>query len=388
MRVAGLLFAMREVQGRLDELEGAVRQFADAQPAMPVWRCALSCVYLQTGREDDLRREYEHFAVDGFTALPRDNLWMPALAFLAQVCQHFGDAERAPRLRELLEPYAGRNVITPDVAYFGPVDRFLALLAATEGEREQAAAWFASARALAEQVGATPTLARIEAEEEAALGDRPRPAPATAGDAGPAAALAGPRSLRRHGDVWEFASGATSFHLKDAKGVQHLALLLANPGQEFHALDLAGGATAAPAAGGLPDQEMTIRARGQDDAGPLLDAEAKAQYRERVSELQEELEEAEAFNDPERASRAREELEFIGAELSAAVGLGGRDRKTGGSAERARVNVTRALKGTVDRIADYDAALGHHLRTCVRTGTFCVYDPGPGSDPWDIDSTS
>jgi hypothetical protein len=354
---------------------------------MPVWRCALSSVYLQTGREDDLRREYEHFAKDDFSTLPRDNLWMPALSFLTQACHHFGDAERAPRLRELLEPYSGRNVITPDVAYFGPVDRFLALLAATQGDREQAAAWFASARALAQHMGAKPTLARIDAEEAAALGDHPRPAP-SARDGAPPATAAEPRRLRRHGDVWEFESGTNSFHLKDAKGLQHLALLLANPGQEFHALDLVGGATAAPAAGGLPDQEMTIRGRGQDDSGPLLDAEAKAQYRQRISELQEELEEAQEFHDPERASRAREELDFIEAELSAAVGLGGRDRKTGGSAERARVNVTRALKGTVDRIADYDEALGHHLRTCIRTGTFCVYDPGPGSDPWEIDSSS
>jgi hypothetical protein len=382
MRVSGLLFAMYEVQGRLGELEGAVRQFADAQPAMPVWRCALACVYLQTGRDDDLRREYEQFAAAGFSTLPRDNLWMLALAFLAQACHHFGDAERAPWLRELLEPYSGRNVITPDVAYFGPVDRFLALLAATEGDRERAAAWFASARALAESMGARPTLARIDAEEQAALGDRK---PRTA-EPQPAAAPE-PRSLRRHGDVWEVSSGETSFHIKDAKGVQHLALLLANPGQEFHALELVGGG-AVSATGALPDQEMTIRARGQDDSGPLLDPQAKAEYRQRVSELQEELEEAEAFNDPERVSRARDELEFLEAELSAAVGLGGRDRRAGGSAERARVNVTRALKGAVDRIAEYDEALGHHLRTCVRTGTFCVYDPGPGSDPWEIDSST
>src|SRR5689334_6271256 len=387
MRVAGLLFAAREVQGRLGELEGAVRQFADAQPAMPVWRCALSSVYLQTGRDHELRREYETFAKENFDTLPRDNLWMPALAFLAQACHHFEDRERAPRLRELLEPYSGRNVITPDVAYFGPVDRFLALLAATEGDRERAAAWFDSARALAESMGARPTLARIDAEEEAALGDQPRPAGA-ARDGAAAAAAAEPRSLRRRGDVWEFSSGAASFHLRDAKGLQHLALLLANPGREFHALDLVGGGTAAPAAAGLPDQEMTIRGRGQDDSGPLLDPQAKAQYRQRVIELQEELEEAESFHDPERASRAREELEFIESELSAAVGLGGRDRRTGSSAERARVNVTRALKGTVDRVADYDEALGHHLRTCIRTGTFCVYDPGPGSGPWEIDPSS
>jgi hypothetical protein len=203
-----------------------------------------------------------------------------------------------------------------------------------------------------------------------------------------AAPATGVRALRRRGDVWEVVSGGATFHLKDAKGVQHLAQLLANPGQEFHALDLVGGMVAAPAPGALADQEMSVRGRGQDDSGPLLDPQAKAEYRQRVSDLQEELEEAETFNDPERASRARAELDFIEAELSAAVGLGGRDRRSGGSAERARVNVTRALKTTVDRIAEYDRALGHHLRTCVRTGTFCVYDPAPGSDPWEIDSTS
>jgi tetratricopeptide (TPR) repeat protein len=384
MRVAALAFAMREVQGRLGELEGAVRQFADAQPAMPVWRCALMCVYLQTGRDPELRREYDHFAKDDFQSLPRDNLWLPAVSFLAQTCHHFGDRERAGKLRAMLEPYSGRNVITPDVAYFGPVDRFLALLAATQGDEEQAAAWFASARRLAESMGAAPTLARLAAEEAQALGGAERPAAVEPVE------LEAPvrRSLRRRGDMWEVTSGAVRFHLKDAKGVQHLACLLANPGKEFHALDLVGVSLPAPAAAGLPAQDLSVRSRGQDDAGPLLDPQAKAEYKQRVSDLHEELEEAEAFNDPERASRARAELDFIEAELSAAVGLGGRDRRMGGSAERARVNVTRALKGTVDRVAEYDEALGHHLRTCVRTGMFCVYDPGPGSYPWDIEPTS
>jgi len=59
----------------------------------------------------------------------------------------------------------------------------------------------------------------------------------------------------------------------------------------------------------------------------------------------------------------------------------------GGSAERARVNVTRALKGTVDRIAEYDERSATICATCVRTGMFCVYDPGPGSYPWEIEPT-
>jgi AAA ATPase domain len=418
MRLAALAFVMREEQGRLGELEGAVRQFGDAQPEMPVWRCALLCVYLQTGREAELRREYERFAAEGFGALGRDNLWLPALSFLAQACAHLGDPEGAAELRALLTPYSGRNVVTPDVAYIGPVDRYLALMAAAEGDLDGAVAWFASARELAQAMGAKPTLARLALEEaEAVAGSDPARAAALAaealagaealgleGIAERARPLAGaqeaaasgseepapgvPHSLRRRGDVWEVAGGGREFHLKDAKGVRHLALLLSYPGREFHALELVGGtASDAPTAGGVTG-ELAIRARGEDDAGPLLDAHAKAEYRQRVSDLQEELEEAESFNDPERASRARAELDFISSELSAAVGLGGRDRRAAASAERARVNVTRALRGTVDRIAEYDPELGHHLSTCIRTGTFCVYDPGPGGYPWEIDPTS
>ena len=64
-------------------------------------------------------------------------------------------------------------------------------------------------------------------------------------------------------------------------------------------------------------------------------------------------------------------MEFIAHELSAAVGLGGRDRKAASNAERARVNVTRALRREIRRIADEDAGLGRELETTVHTGTFC-----------------
>ncbi len=168
MRMGALAFVMREAQGRLVELEAGVRHFADTQPAMPVWRCGLLCVYLQGGRETELRREYGRL-VGALDALPRDNLWLPALALLSEACAHLGDRAGAPVLRSLLEPYAGRNAVTPDVAFLGPVDRYLALLAATEGDEVQAAVWFASARELAERMGAQPTLARLAFDEAAWL---------------------------------------------------------------------------------------------------------------------------------------------------------------------------------------------------------------------------
>ncbi len=172
MRLAALVFVMREMQGRLGELDVAVQQFADAQPAMPVWRCGLMCVYLQTGREAELRSEYELLAADGFASLPRDNLWLPSLAFAAEACAHLGDRRGAHILRELLAPYSGQNVVTPGVAYIGPVDRYLALVAATEGDDDAAADWFAAARRVASAAGARPMSARLALDQARALRDR------------------------------------------------------------------------------------------------------------------------------------------------------------------------------------------------------------------------
>ena len=64
-------------------------------------------------------------------------------------------------------------------------------------------------------------------------------------------------------------------------------------------------------------------------------------------------------------------------ELERALGMGGRDRETGSHAERARVNVTRAIRSAIKRIAGYDPELGAELETAVRTGAFCAYEPDP-----------
>jgi non-specific serine/threonine protein kinase len=160
----------------------------------------------------------------------------------------------------------------------------------------------------------------------------------------------------------------------------HLAQLLQRPGEELHALDLVAQAEGGPApralAGGVP-AELGVRSGGQADTGPVLDAEAKRSYRDRAEELRGEIDEAESFNDPERAARAREELSWIADQLTGAVGLGGRDRRTGSDAERARVNVTRAIRAALKRVEERDPELGRVLQATVRTGTFCCYEPDP-----------
>ncbi len=153
-------------------------------------------------------------------------------------------------------------------------------------------------------------------------------------------------TFRREGEYWTVEFGAATFRVRDAKGMRHLARLLESPGREIHALELARLESSASPTSGVADPAMTDAA-GSDDAGPLLDAEAKAAYRERLRELQEELAQAEAWNDPERASRLQEESDALTHELAAALGLGGRDRVAASVAERARISVTRAIRSSL-----------------------------------------
>jgi hypothetical protein len=49
------------------------------------------------------------------------------------------------------------------------------------------------------------------------------------------------------------------------------------------------------------------------------------------------------------------------------------------------VNVTRAIRTAIRRIAENDSALGEHLDAAVKTGTFCSYAPeARAALSWDL----
>jgi hypothetical protein len=121
------------------------------------------------------------------------------------------------------------------------------------------------------------------------------------------------------------------------------------------------------------------------DLGPILDDKAKANYRRRRQELREELDEAEAMNDEGRAERVRSEIEMLEQQLSAAIGLGVRDRKTSAHSERARVVVTRNIRAMLGKIAEEHPILGRHFSGAIKTGYLCTYLPEPdGAVAWKL----
>lgn len=158
----------------------------------------------------------------------------------------------------------------------------------------------------------------------------------------------------------------TEFSTPDLVGYRHLARILARPGEDIAALDLV----------------VAERGSAPDDPEPQwglpkLDDQARAAYRRRLAEVDDDIAEAVANNDPVRAELAQRDRDFLVAELSRAVGLGGRIRLDGSDAERARTAVFRSIRYAINRLAQHDPQLSEHLRRSVSTGTWCRYDPDP-----------
>ncbi|HEX7797924.1 MAG TPA: hypothetical protein VF456_26360 [Vicinamibacterales bacterium] len=175
----------------------------------------------------------------------------------------------------------------------------------------------------------------------------------------------------REGDYWSLAFEGRLVRVRDAKGLRYLSRLIAEPEREFHVLDLVALERA-------PGSEASLAPLlAEEDAGEMLDARAKAAYRRRLAEIEEDLADAHAVGDIGRAEQAETERDILVRELSRAVGLGGRNRRAGSTSERARSAVTRAIRQTLTRIRRQHGTLSDHLERTIRTGTYCVYLPDP-----------
>ncbi len=164
--------------------------------------------------------------------------------------------------------------------------------------------------------------------------------------------------FRRDGEYWLIGYAGQAVMLRDTKGLRDLHQLLSRPGREIHVLDLA----------------TASRAAAQVGLGSV-DDRARAEYRQRLSELEEELDEADRLGDLARLQRARVEHDAVLEHLQAAYGLGGRSRETGSDAERARKAVTGRVHDAIGRIELQHPRLGRHLRFSIRTGRYCSYQP-------------
>lgn len=397
-----MILAERADPDRLGEAVAVAREGSHNHPDIPAWRALLAFAEARAGDLDDARADLARVAGDGFTGVPHDAVFLVALTHAADAAAIVAHREIAGHLRRLLGRYADRwVVIDRGLACKGATERLLGLLdgvlgdvassvtrleraleqhlrmgarafaARTRrelasallsrggaGDDERAAALLDAATAEGRRLGMPGLLAEIAAIRSAETAAPPgRPVAAR-----PPRPASGANVFRREGEFWTVTFAGRTVRLRDVKGLRDIARLLAAPGCEAHVLDLMGAAdTDAGGAGGT--------------AGELLDPQARRAYRRRLGELQEEIDEAQVDRDAERVARARAEAEFLAAELSAAVGLGGRSRRASAAAERARKAVTWRIRAAVVRIERAHPELGRHLHVAIRTGTFCTYAP-------------
>lgn len=349
--------------------------------------------HLGRGRREEASALLDR-AAEGLDGLPVDSEWVPLLVQLAEAAWELGGHPLAERLYDLLLPFEQTWAVEGIGAFtHGSVARHLGMLAAVLDRPTDASGHFEVALRASLGAEAALLVARTRrdwglalgdhtrlaeaadsyraldlpmrvAELEAALAEDPEPPrppePVTAGEV-----------FRQEGDVWAVHFGDRTARIRTSKGVLDLVRLLAQPGREIPALDLASGP--APARSIDPGDGDGLGAQG--DLGETIDATARAAYKARLLAIDAELDDADAGGDGQASDRLAAERDALLQQLAGAYGLGGRPRRAGDPSERARTAVTARIRDAIKRVEKVHPELGHHLRRSVRTGTFCAYDP-------------
>jgi tetratricopeptide (TPR) repeat protein len=365
--------------------------------------------------------------------------WIFILAVLGELCCFFSDKYFAQLIYDRLKHFDDRTVTLFHLAGFGPVSIYLAKLACLLDQRQEGIKYFKKAIDFNEKVGALPWIAEAkyefarvlicgggehDRERAEKLGKESReiseqiqnvrlltkleqlstssagtviPGPpwdsvssaASSRDGGNSAIEPQVSELQRgrdlprvarEGEYWTLSFQGQTIRIKDSKGLGYIDVLLKHPNKEIHAFNLVANNPVGerPAAGSakvnVSTEGLTV-SHELSHSGPMLDDVAKKAYRKRLSDLQEELTECKAAGKEEKACELEEEIDALQSELRRALGLRGRDRLAGSAAERARINVTRAIKAVISKITEHDSVLAQHLAMSIRTGVFCSYIP-------------
>jgi hypothetical protein len=169
------VFLVRFEQGRLGELEERLAGRVAALPGLPALRAYMALLLCELDRSDEAVEHYELLAAQDFAGLPLDSTWMLAVPHCAAVSAYLGDQARARVLFALLLPYESQIVFNAGGGPLGAVAYYLALLATTFGDVDEAERHFAAAAMTHERIGAPIWLARTRLEWARMLHGRLRP---------------------------------------------------------------------------------------------------------------------------------------------------------------------------------------------------------------------
>jgi DNA-binding SARP family transcriptional activator len=148
------LFAIRRLQGRLDELLPVMERLNE-QVDLPVLKTSLALTHAITGDYERARQTLGVMFADEDSHLRRDATWSSQLAMLAEAAILSNATSLADRLYVLLKGRSGTLLIfNPGAFCGGAADRYLGSLAAMLGRPDEARERFERAIALERRIGA------------------------------------------------------------------------------------------------------------------------------------------------------------------------------------------------------------------------------------------
>ena len=347
VRMSQLLEVAR-ARGEPEQLRATAQMAIDWWVGVPSHAHAVAAgLFAHGGDLESARRALDTVLELGTWRQDRSYLWSVFVGGLVTAASSLGDLELSRVLLDELTPLAGACGVNGAVVCFtGSHAHWAGIAAKTLGDTDQARDLLLRALGVHERIGAHAWATATNSELAALDLGAPNTPPADA-------------TCHHEGDVWSIAYRGQSVRLRDAKGLHDLAVLLARPGEDVHVLDLADSAV-----------------RGRDSANPVLDAQARTEFQRRITELDEDLAEAETHHDIGRVERIETERDALLAELRRATGHAGKDRGLGTSTvERARKAVTARLRDTIHRIEAALPELGAHLDRSIVTGNYCRYQP-------------
>jgi hypothetical protein len=309
-------------------------------------------LWLAAGQPDQAERLVSQLMAGGVAGVARDVDFLLTVTCAVRVAAALGLTGICREGAVALEPYAGRGVLNAGaVTFHGVVDEYLHLAHAALGDEAASTRWRQSAASAYRRIGATWWERRLSAGPLKTA--PPRPARRV--------------YLRRDGTGrWLVGERGATFELADLKGLSYVRYLVERPGTEVDALTLSG---LAAGHGGAAVEES--------DLGAALDGTALAAYRRRLAELDTELDAADRRGDRAAGTALSAERAALLGQLRAGTGLGGRPRRVGGSAERARVAVRKAIAAALAQVERHEPGMARLLRDSVHTGMTCRYDPNP-----------
>lgn len=410
------MFQRARVRGTLSDVDAAMAIVDESFPDVVGYRAALALYLANRGEKTRARSILCAAAENGFSDVTADFLSLWVLTVFAEAAYLCGEGEWNRPLYDRLSRYGNLNIVMGwGSAYDGAVSQYLGLLSAAMGDCDAALGHLRNALVRNGASDCVPLFVRTRyymadvllrfgaddvlgfeildecvaefrrlgmpgflALSARARAPSTRPIPRAVVDPSFASKDAGRIEcmFRRELGFWTIGFGGRVLRLKHCRGLALIATLLRRPDMDIHVLDLIGAAEPREAVAKGVRREVSA-GLGLGDAGPLLDEQARAEYRQRVEECRAELAAAEECNDIGRSEALRRELAFLEAELARAYGRNGRARVAAAAAERARVrirnNVTAALR--MIRRAEGGELVWRHLEGAIRTGTVCSYRP-------------